>query len=192
MQLRILNATLCSRILREKTCLQPSVNVFKNRKISSSSQELMNDSKEADQLANRSVIDKVNRRIELGPGRLFAVIQILGKQYRVTDQDIVVIERNWPPKQNDKLSFEKVLLVGSSSFTLIGKPILPKNLVKVSGTIVHKDLTHTKMRYFYIPKERVHNLNFVREELTYIRINKVELYPKVNILEDVEYSPSRI
>ncbi|XKL68469.1 hypothetical protein PGB90_003960 [Kerria lacca] len=136
---------------------------------------------------SRAIIEKVNQCMTDNVGRLFAVIHILGKQYRVVAQDIILIERNWPPNVNDKLIFEKVLLVGGSSFTLIGKPVLPKNIVEVFGTIVHKDLTHTKIRYFNIPKERVHNLNFVREELTYIRINDIKVYPKLNVLENVEY-----
>lgn len=154
----------------------------------SNHQEIIEDTYEKDKIQSRAIIEKVNNHIASGnAGRLFAVIHAQGKQYRVATEDILIIARNWPPQQFDNIIFEKVMLVGGASFTLIGKPILPINLVRVRGTVVHKDLTHTKIRYHHIPKERVHNLNFVREDLTWIRITDIELYPKINSSEDTHY-----
>lgn len=42
--------------------------------------------------------------------RLFAVVQICGKQYKVTAGDIVIIEGYWAPDIGDKLKLEKVFL----------------------------------------------------------------------------------
>lgn len=150
-------------------------------------QDVLEDTTEAEKLASRALIDKVNNHIATGPGRLFAIIQINAKQYKIVENDLLLIERNWSPEVGDRLTFEKVLLVGGSSFTLVGKPILPRNLVTVTGTIIHKDLTHTKLRYFTIKKKRVHKLNFVREELTYIRINTVQVHPEINDPNKTEY-----
>lgn len=150
-------------------------------------QDVLEDTTEADKLASRALIEKVNHHIATGPGRLFAVIQINAKQYKIVENDLILIERHWPPDVGDELTFEKVLLVGGSSFTLIGKPILPRNLVTVTGTIINKDLTHTKLRYFHVRKKRVHNLNFIREELTYLRIKKVQVHPELNDPNKTEF-----
>ena len=152
-------------------------------------QEIIEDTTEEDRIKSRAIIQKVNEHIASGnAGRLFAVIYVHGKQFRVASNDILVLERWWPPTVGDEVVFEKVLLAGGSSFSLIGKPVLPNNLVKVHGTIINKDVTHTKIRFRHIPKERVHRLNFVREETTYIRINEIELHPKLNVTEPTVYT----
>lgn len=40
--------------------------------------------------------------------RIFAVVQICGKQFKVTPGDIVIIEGYWAPDIGDKLKLEKV------------------------------------------------------------------------------------
>lgn len=52
-----------------------------------------------------NVNDLVNKQAE---GRLFAVVHLCGKQYKVTAGDIVVIEGYWAPTIGDKLRLEKV------------------------------------------------------------------------------------
>lgn len=157
-------------------------------RLNNNQQEIIEDNYEENKVKSRAIIEKVNIHIASGDtGRLFAIIHAQGKQYRVARDDILIIPRNWPPTQFDKLTFEKVLLVGGPSFSLIGKPILPNNLVKVRGAVVNKDLTHTKIRFRYITGHRIHKLNFVREDLTYVRITDIELYPKLNVSEDTQY-----
>jgi large subunit ribosomal protein L21 len=152
-------------------------------------QEIIENTIEEDREKSLAIIQKVNEHIASGnAGRLFAVIYVRGKQFRVATNDVLVLERWWPPTVGDQIIFEKVLLVGGSSFSLIGKPVLPNNLVKVHATVINKDLTHTKIRFRHIPKERVHKMNFVREETTYLRINDIELHPKLNISEPAVYT----
>lgn len=45
---------------------------------------------------------------ERAEGRLFAVIQVMGKQYKVTAGDILVFEGYWAPTIGDKIRMEKV------------------------------------------------------------------------------------
>lgn len=177
------NTPVCTSLVhRYSTDIHPSSNVR------DSFQEVIEDDIEEERTKSKEIIKKVNDHIAEGShGRLFAVIYILGKQYKVTTEDLLVLERNWAPKVRDNIRFEKVMLVGSANFTLIGSPVLPRNIVNVTGTIVNKDLTYTKFRYYRIAKERVKNLNFVQEELTFLRINKIEVYPQVNELTHTEY-----
>lgn len=167
---------------------QYSTDIRQSTNPSSPFQEVIEDTSEEDRLQSREIIKKVNDHIAQGAhGRLFAVIYLLGKQYKVTSEDLLVIENHWAPKMKDVLIFEKVLLVGGANFTLIGRPILPKNVVRVSATVVNKDLTYTKYRLYRRAKKRVCNLNFVRNELTFLRINKIDVYPNLNELTQTEY-----
>lgn len=57
----------------------------------------------------QSIINNVNKLVrDQAEGRLFAVVHLCGKQYKVTAGDIVVIEGYWPPTTGDKIRLEKV------------------------------------------------------------------------------------
>lgn len=57
----------------------------------------------------KDVIASVNNKLATNTeGRLFAVVQLCGKQFKVTAGDILVIEGFWPPTIGDKLKLEKV------------------------------------------------------------------------------------
>ena len=94
------------------------------------------------------MIAKVNEQIQTNShGRLFAVIQGAGKQWRVTDGDLLMIEGVYPTTVGDVIRLEKVLLLGSRDFTLMGRPILRPDLVRVEATVVEKSLAHTKTHF---------------------------------------------
>ena len=51
----------------------------------------------------------MNRSItERSAGRLFAVVHLNGKQFKVTDGDLVVVQGDWPPTLGEHLRLEKV------------------------------------------------------------------------------------
>lgn len=62
----------------------------------------------------------------------------------MTDGDLIMIEGAHPADVGDVIRAEKVLLLGSRDFTLIGRPLLRPDLVRVEATVVEKSLTHTK------------------------------------------------
>jgi large subunit ribosomal protein L21 len=55
---------------------------------------------------------------------MFAVVMIAGSQFKVTTEDVIVIRNAFYPSIGDKIRLEKVLLVGSSDFSVVGKPFL--------------------------------------------------------------------
>lgn len=64
-----------------------------------------------DPAACQDVIEQVNERIEnQTEGRLFAVVQLCGKQFKVTSGDIIIIEGYWPPTTGDQIRLDKVSL----------------------------------------------------------------------------------
>ncbi|KAF4533064.1 hypothetical protein B566_EDAN002627 [Ephemera danica] len=82
------------------------------------------------QAAFKDIASRINAQIATqSHGRLFAVVQVLGKQFKITDEDLIVVEGNWLPDAGDRIRLEKVLLVGGSDFTLLGRPLLRPDLV---------------------------------------------------------------
>ena len=53
-----------------------------------------------------------------------------------------------------RIRLEKALLVGSKDFTLIGRPLLPRDLIRITATVVEKALSHTKVTFMNRRKER--------------------------------------
>ena len=48
----------------------------------------------------------------------------------------------------------QVLLVGSSDFTVIGRPILSPHFVRVEGMVIEKTLSQTQMHFWYAPRKK--------------------------------------
>ncbi|CAF2518372.1 unnamed protein product [Rotaria sp. Silwood2] len=129
--------------------------------------------KEVQQLYN-----KVNNIVQdKYQNRLFAVIQIGNEQRKVTTEDIICKVDEFHPTIGDRIRFEKVLLVGSSDFTVIGRPILDPHFVRVEGIVIEKTLSQTQMDYWYAPrKKKVGEKHFLwRDPLTMIRITNIEI-----------------
>ncbi|CAF0833909.1 unnamed protein product [Adineta ricciae] len=136
-------------------------------------QENLQHDKEVQQLYN-----KVNHLAnDKDRHRLFAVIQIGNDQRKVTTEDIICKVDEFQPTIGDRIRFEKVLLVGSSDFTVIGRPILSPHFVRVEGMVIEKTLSQTQMHHWYAPKKKkVGQRNYLwRDPLTMIRITNIEI-----------------
>lgn len=106
------------------------------------------------------MLNEINNQIATNrTGRLFAVVQICGKQFKITENDIIIIEGFWPPNIGEYLKLGKVLLVGSTDFTLIGKPILNRELVSVDAIVIEKTLSHTKTRFRFRKRKQYRRIN---------------------------------
>ncbi|XP_018341993.1 PREDICTED: 39S ribosomal protein L21, mitochondrial isoform X1 [Trachymyrmex septentrionalis] len=133
------------------------------------------------------VTNEINNQIATDSiGRMFAVVQICGKQFKITEYDIIIIEGFWPPNIGDQLKLEKVLLVGSKDFTLIGRPILNRELVSVDATVIEKTLSHTKTRFRFRPRKQYRRINFYRIQHTMLRINSININGNINEKKEVE------
>jgi large subunit ribosomal protein L21 len=111
-----------------------------------------------------NVLDNINQQIKSDSvGRMFAVVHLCGKQFKVTAGDIVMIQ------------LDKVLLAGASDFSLIGRPVLQKGLVDVQATIIEKTLSHTKTHFKKKRRKQYMRINFFRGQHTMLRINSIEL-----------------
>lgn len=65
------------------------------------------------------VIANVNKKlVENTAGRLFAIVHLCGKQFKVTDGDILIIEGYWAPSIGDQLRLEKVMPIAHSLYVV--------------------------------------------------------------------------
>ena len=65
---------------------------------------------------DRMLSDKWSRR--------FAIVMIAGSQFKVTTEDVIVVRNSFYPTIGDRIRLEKVMLVGDSDFSLVGKPLV--------------------------------------------------------------------
>ncbi|XP_029670274.1 39S ribosomal protein L21, mitochondrial [Formica exsecta] len=119
-------------------------------------------------------------------GRMFAVVQVCGKQFKVTENDIIIVEGFWPPNIGDRLKLEKVLLVGSTDFTLVGRPLLNRELISVDVTVIEKTLSHTKTRFRFRKRKQYRRINFFRIQHTMLRINCININGNIDEKKEVE------
>ncbi len=103
----------------------------------------------------------------------FAIIETGGKQYRVSEGDIITIEKIKEEfSTGDKIVFEKVLMTDTESDSKIGTPYLAG--VKVTGELVEegraKKVTviryKSKSRYF---KKKGHRQPFMKVKITSVK-----------------------
>ncbi|XP_037719672.1 39S ribosomal protein L21, mitochondrial [Drosophila subpulchrella] len=124
----------------------------------------------------QSICERINRQVQKSEqGRLFAVVHLCGKQFKVTPGDVILVEGYWPPTIGDEISLDKVLLAGARDFTLVGRPILEPGLVSVKATVVEKTLSHTKTHFRKKRRKQYMRINFQRSPHTMVRINSIEL-----------------
>lgn len=121
-------------------------------------------------------VKRINEQItSSSTGRLFAIIQLCGKQFKITPGDIIMIEGFWHPTNGDQVRLEKVLLCGGQDFTLIGRPLLQKGLVDVQATIIEKSLSHTRTEFKFKKRKQYRRINFSRKLTTVLRINSIDI-----------------
>lgn len=107
-------------------------------------------------------------------GRLFAVVHLAGKQFKVTPGDILIVEGYWPPQNGDKIRLDKVLLAGGKDFSVIGTPMVQPGLVDVQATVIEKTLSHIRTHFKKKRRKQFMRINFYRSENTMVRINSIE------------------
>ncbi|XP_068178675.1 large ribosomal subunit protein bL21m [Antennarius striatus] len=122
----------------------------------------------------RTVNEKLRRR---DFGRLFAVVHFAGHQWKVTSEDLILVENHIEAECGDRIRMEKVLLVGAEDFTLLGRPLLGGELVRVEATVVEKTESWPRIHMRFWKRHRHQRKKVVIQPQTVLRINGIELAP---------------
>ncbi|XP_034626343.1 39S ribosomal protein L21, mitochondrial isoform X2 [Trachemys scripta elegans] len=110
-------------------------------------------------------------------GRLFAVVHFASKQWKVTSEDLILMENMLPAECGDRIRLEKVLLVGADDFTLIGKPLLGKDLVRVEATVIEKTESWPRINMKFWKRHNYQRKKIIVQPQTVLRINTIEIAP---------------
>ncbi|XP_068800671.1 large ribosomal subunit protein bL21m isoform X2 [Struthio camelus] len=124
------------------------------------------------------VVQKVNKMIATGQyGRLFAVVHFASKQWKVTSEDLIMMDNVLEAECGDRIRMEKVLLVGADDFTLIGRPLLGKDLVRVEATVIEKTESWPKINMRFWKRHNYQRKKIITNPQTVLRINTIDIFP---------------
>ncbi|KAK4474372.1 hypothetical protein MN116_001534 [Schistosoma mekongi] len=131
-------------------------------------------------LLHQSIYDAVNSSISEKSSQYFAVVNIAGKQFKVTNNDLIMVKTPfYGTDVGDRVQLRKVMLLGSSDFTIIGRPILPVHQVFIEAVVIEKTLEHPKVWYQFHRRRRHHKLRVFQDNVTVLRITDI----RPNVLE---------
>ncbi|NWU99722.1 RM21 protein, partial [Upupa epops] len=124
------------------------------------------------------LVRQVNELIAAGRyGRLFAVVHLASKQWKVTDEDLIMMDNVLPAECGDRIRLEKVLLVGADDFTLVGRPLLGKELVRVEATVLEKTESWPKVNVRFRKRHNYQRRRVTVNPQTVLRINTIRIFP---------------
>ncbi|KAL1007020.1 hypothetical protein UPYG_G00080850 [Umbra pygmaea] len=124
------------------------------------------------------VVETVNNCLaNEGYGRLFAVVHFASRQWKVTNEDLILIENHIDAECGERIRLEKVMLVGGEEFTLIGRPLLRRDLVRVEATVIEKTESWPKVHMLFWKRHRFQRKRIIVQPQTVLRINTIEVAP---------------
>ncbi len=100
---------------------------------------------------------------------MYAVIVSGGKQYKVSEGDVIRVEK-LEVEEGAKVSFDQVLLINDGSLK-IGTPTVQG--AKVSGTVLQNGKAKKVIVYRYKRKSGYHKKNGHRQLFTEVKIDKI-------------------
>ena len=101
---------------------------------------------------------------------MYAVIETGGKQYKVTEGDVIFVEK-LDVEAGAEVSFDKVLLVGEGNDVKVGAPVVDG--ATVSGKVIKNDKAKKVVVYKYKPKKGYHKKQGHRQPYTKVEITKI-------------------
>ena len=102
---------------------------------------------------------------------MYAIIATGGKQYKVSEGDVITIEKI-PTNTGDTVTFDQVLAVGGDSMK-VGEPTVSG--AQVEGTVLRQSRAKKVIVYKYKPKTGYHKKNGHRQYVTTVKINKIKV-----------------
>ena len=108
---------------------------------------------------------------------VFAVIQTGGKQYKVAPGDLITVDKI-PVDVDTQVKFQKVLLVGGSDYTAVGRPIIPQSYV--TGTVCEQKRAAHVIVFKKKRRKGYRTTRGHRQLISVVRIDDIELSGEVN------------
>ncbi|XP_028812382.1 39S ribosomal protein L21, mitochondrial-like [Denticeps clupeoides] len=130
---------------------------------------------------HQAVVKTVNGLLGTGDyGRLFAVVHFASRQWKVTNEDLILIENHIDAECGDRIRMEKVLLLGGENFTLVGRPLLGRDLVRVEATVIEKTESWPMVHMRFWKRHRYQRKKIIVQPQTVLRINSIQVAPRLS------------
>lgn len=100
---------------------------------------------------------------------MYAIIATGGKQYKVSEGDVIKVER-LGAEPGAEVVFDQVLVVGGEQ-TVVGSPVVDGASVK--ATVVANGRARKVIVYKYKPKTGYHKKNGHRQYFTQVKIDQI-------------------
>lgn len=100
---------------------------------------------------------------------MYAIIATGGKQYKVSEGDVIKVER-LGVEPGEEVVFDQVLVVGGEQ-TVVGSPVVDGASVK--ATVVANGRMRKVIVYKYKPKTGYHKKNGHRQHFTQVKIDQI-------------------
>ena len=103
---------------------------------------------------------------------MYAIIKTGGKQYKVSEGDLVRVEK-LAYEVGDTVDFDQVLLVSNDGELKVGSPLVEG--AKVSATVEDQNKDKKIVVYKYKPKKQYRKKHGHRQPYTLVKINSISL-----------------
>ncbi|KAK2079998.1 hypothetical protein QBZ16_002393 [Prototheca wickerhamii] len=103
---------------------------------------------------------------------VFAVVELAGTQYKVTPNDTIVTEKLSGVDVSEIISLDRVLLAGTASETIIGRPTVPG--ITVTAAVEEQFLDGKVLIFKKRRRKNSRRLNGHRQPLTMLRILDIQ------------------
>ena len=103
---------------------------------------------------------------------MFAIIETCGKQYKVSEGDVIRTDLLESEVGSD-VTFDRVILAGSGDDLKVGSPTVEG--ASVTGTVLRQAKDKKILVFRYKPKKRVRKLTGHRQRFAEIKITKINV-----------------
>ncbi|MEQ0487496.1 50S ribosomal protein L21 [Anaerococcus murdochii] len=103
---------------------------------------------------------------------MYAIIKTGGKQYKVSEGDLVRVEK-LAYEVGETVDFDQVLLVSNDGDLKVGAPLVEG--AKVSATVEDQNKDKKIVVYKYKPKKQYRKKHGHRQPYTLVKINSISL-----------------
>ena len=105
---------------------------------------------------------------------MYAIIEACGKQYKVAEGDLVLVEK-LDAAEGEKVTFDKVLLISDGEKVKIGTPTVKS--AKVEATVVEQGKAKKVVVFKYKAKKNERKKQGHRQPFTKIKVEKKQVTP---------------
>ncbi|OWZ83928.1 50S ribosomal protein L21 [Natranaerobius trueperi] len=101
---------------------------------------------------------------------MFAVIETGGKQYKVSEGDVIEVEK---VSAEDEVVFDRVLMVQDENDVKLGTPVVEN--AKVTGTLLENGKGKKITVFKYKPKKNYRRKQGHRQPYSRVKIDKIQI-----------------